>query len=251
MGGLRKYMPVTHITFLIACLAIAGIPPFSGFFSKDEILAACFAYNPVMGGIMTVIASMTAFYMFRLYHSIFWGKENKEAHTAHTPHESSWTMTFPLLFLAVVTCVAGFIPFGEFVTGNGEIYHIELDVTVVAISVTAALISFGLATWMYARPSQPVADALEKRFAKLHKAVYQRFYIEEIYQFVTHKILFKGVSAPIAWFDRHVIDGFFNFLAGGAHSTSYGIRKWQSGQIQQYALIFLCGALAIILLLLL
>jgi NADH-quinone oxidoreductase subunit L len=251
MGGLRKYMPVTHITFLVACLAIAGIPPFSGFFSKDEILTACFAYNPVMGWIMTIIASMTAFYMFRLYHSIFWGKENKEAHTAHTPHESPWTMTFPLLFLAAVTCVAGFIPFGEFVTGNGEIYHIELDATVVAISVTAALISIGLATWMYARPSQSVADALEKRFAKLHKAVYRRFYIDEIYQFVTHKILFRGVSTPIAWFDRHVIDGFFNFLAWGTHSTSYGIRKWQSGQIQQYALIFLCGALAIVLLLLL
>ncbi|KAA6349438.1 NADH-quinone oxidoreductase subunit L [termite gut metagenome] len=251
MGGLRKYMPVTHITFLIACLAIAGIPPFSGFFSKDEILTACFAYNPVMGWVMTAIASMTAFYMFRLYHSIFWGKENKEAHTVHTPHESPWTMTFPLLFLAVVTCVAGFIPFGEFVTGNGEIYHIEWNVTVVAISVTAALISIGLATWMYARPSQPVADALEKRFAKLHKAVYQRFYIDEIYQFITHKILFRGVSMPIAWFDRHVIDGFFNFLAWGAHSTSYGIRKLQSGQIQQYAWIFLCGALAIVLLLLL
>ena len=83
MGGLRKYMPVTHITFLIACLAIAGIPPFSGFFSKDEILAACFHYSPLMGWVMTVIAAMTAFYMFRLYYGIFWGKENKELHTPH------------------------------------------------------------------------------------------------------------------------------------------------------------------------
>ncbi|UVO75470.1 hypothetical protein NXW43_09175 [Bacteroides thetaiotaomicron] len=73
MGGLRKYMPITHWTFLIACLAIAGIPPFSGFFSKDEILAACFQYSPAMGWVMTVIAAMTAFYMFRLYYGIFWG----------------------------------------------------------------------------------------------------------------------------------------------------------------------------------
>lgn len=73
MGGLRKYMPITHWTFLIACLAIAGIPPFSGFFSKDEILAACFQYSPVMGWVMTVIAAMTAFYMFRLYYGIFGG----------------------------------------------------------------------------------------------------------------------------------------------------------------------------------
>lgn len=74
MGGLRKYMPITHWTFLIACLAIAGIPPFSGFFSKDEILAACFQYSPAMGWVMTVIAAMTAFYMFRLYYGIFWGR---------------------------------------------------------------------------------------------------------------------------------------------------------------------------------
>ena len=77
MGGMRKYMPLTHITFLISCLAISGIPPFSGFFSKDEILAGCFAFSPVMGWIMTVIAAMTAFYMFRLYYGIFWGTENK------------------------------------------------------------------------------------------------------------------------------------------------------------------------------
>ena len=75
MGGMRKYMPLTHITFLISCLAISGIPPFSGFFSKDEILAGCFAFSPVMGWIMTVIAAMTAFYMFRLYYGIFWGTE--------------------------------------------------------------------------------------------------------------------------------------------------------------------------------
>jgi NADH-quinone oxidoreductase subunit L len=98
MGGLRKYMPITHITFLIACLAISGIPPFSGFFSKDEILTAAFAYMPAMGWIMTAIAAMTAFYMFRLYYGIFWGTENKALHAEHTPHEAPLTMTFPLTF---------------------------------------------------------------------------------------------------------------------------------------------------------
>ena len=93
MGGLRKYMPVTHITFLVACLAIAGIWPLSGFFSKDEILAACFLFSPVMGWVMTVIAGLTAFYMFRLYYNIFWGKENKELHAEHTPHEAPKTMS--------------------------------------------------------------------------------------------------------------------------------------------------------------
>ena len=111
MGGMRKYMPITHITFLVSCLAISGIPPFSGFFSKDEILDAAFVYHPAMGWIMTIIAAMTAFYMFRLYFGIFWGTENKAHHAEIHPHEAPWTMTFPLIFLAGVTCVAGFYSF--------------------------------------------------------------------------------------------------------------------------------------------
>jgi NADH-quinone oxidoreductase subunit L len=251
MGGLRKYMPVTHITFLIACLAIAGIPPFSGFFSKDEILAACFHYSPLMGWVMTVIAAMTAFYMFRLYYGIFWGKENKELHAHHTPHESPLAMTFPLIFLAAVTSVAGFIPFGTLVSSNGEAYHIHLDATVAITSVLIAILSIAIATWMYARSSQPVADKLGKRFKGLHTAASHRFYIDEVYQFVTHKIIFRCISTPIAWFDRHVVDGFFDFLAWGTHATSDEIRDFQSGQVQQYAFVFLLGTLALIVTLLL
>lgn len=251
MGGLRKYMPVTHITFLIACLAIAGIPPFSGFFSKDEILAACFHYSPLMGWVMTVIAAMTAFYMFRLYYGIFWGKENKELHAHHTPHESPLAMTFPLIFLAAVTSVAGFIPFGTLVSSNGEAYHIHLDATVAVTSVLIAILSIAIATWMYARSSQPVADKLGKRFKGLHTAASHRFYIDEVYQFVTHKIIFRCISTPIAWFDRHVVDGFFDFLAWGTHATSDEIRDFQSGQVQQYAFVFLLGTLALIVTLLL
>ena len=251
MGGLHKFMPVTHWTFLIACLAIAGIPPFSGFFSKDEILAACFQYSPVMGWVMTVIAAMTAFYMFRLYYGIFWGKENKELHAHHTPHESPLAMTFPLMFLAVVTCGAGFIPFGHFISSNGESYSIHLDPSVAITSVVIAIISIAIATWMYKNAKQPVADSLAKRFKGLHKAAYNRFYIDDIYQFITHKIIFRCISTPIAWFDRHVVDGFFDFLAWATNTTSDEIRGLQSGQVQQYAYVFLCGALALILLLIL
>ena len=251
MGGLRKYMPITHWTFLIACLAIAGIPPFSGFFSKDEILAACFQYSPVMGWVMTVIAAMTAFYMFRLYYGIFWGKENKELHAHHTPHESPLAMTFPLMFLAAVTCGAGFIPFGHFISSNGESYSIHLDPSVAITSVVIAIISIAIATWMYKNAKQPVADSLAKQFKGLHKAAYHRFYIDEIYQFITHKIIFRCISTPIAWWDRHVVDGFFDFLAWATNATSDEIRGLQSGQVQQYAYVFLCGALALILLLVL
>ena len=265
MGGLRKYMPITHITFLIACLAIAGIPPFSGFFSKDEILTACFRFSPVMGWIMTVIAAMTAFYMFRLYYGIFWSDKRSAAndehssHNAttlltqrhHTPHESPLTMTVPLMFLALVTIVAGFIPFGHFVSSNGEAYTIHLDWGVAGTSIAIAVISIALATYMYKSGKQQVANALARRFNGLWTAAYHRFYLDEIYQFITHRIIFGCISRPIAWWDRHVVDGFFDFLAWGANATSDEIRGLQSGRIQQYTFVFLLGTLALILLLLL
>ena len=172
MGGLRKYMPITHITFLIACLAIAGIWPFSGFFSKDEILTACFLFSPVMGWVMTAIAGLTAFYMFRLYYGIFWGRENRELHAEHKPHEAPFTMTLPLLILAAVTCVAGFIPFGQFVSADGLPYTIHIDGRVATLSLCVAVAAIALATWMYAREKQPVADRLAERFSGLHRAAY-------------------------------------------------------------------------------
>lgn len=246
MGGLRKYMPITHITFLIACLAISGIPPFSGFFSKDEILTAAFAYMPAMGWIMTAIAAMTAFYMFRLYYGIFWGTENKALHAEHTPHEAPLTMTFPLMFLALVTCVAGFIPFGHFVSADGQLYDIHLDWNVAGTSIIIAVASIFLATYMYIGERQPQADALAEKFGKLHRWAYKRFYMDEVYQYITHRIIFGHISKPIAWFDRHVIDGFFNFLAWGTNALSFRIRGLQSGSVQGYAYVFLLGTLILL-----
>ena len=250
MGGLRKYMPVTHVTFLVACLAIAGIWPLSGFFSKDEILAACFRFSPVMGGLMTFIAGLTAFYMFRLYYCIFWGKENKELHAEHTPHEAPKSMTFPLVFLAAVTLVAGFIPFGHFVSSDGHSYDIHIEAGVAALSLCVAVAGIALATWMYLREDRKVADSLATTFSGLHKAAYHRFYIDEIYQFITHRIIFACVSTPIAWFDRHVVDGFMNMLAKVTQSVSVVIRPMQSGNVQKYCIWFLGGALGILVMLL-
>lgn len=246
MGGLRKYMPITHITFLIACLAISGIPPFSGFFSKDEILSACFAYSPFMGWIMTAIAAMTAFYMFRLYFGIFWGTENKQLHAEHTPHEAPLTMTFPLMFLAVVTCVAGFIPFGNFVSADGQAYDIHLDWNVAGTSIIIAVGAIALATYIYMGERQPVAEAAAEKLQKLHRWAYKRFYMDEVYQYITHRIIFAHISKPIAWFDRHVVDGFFNFLASGSHALSFRIRGLQSGAVQKYAYVFFVGILILL-----
>ena len=246
MGGLRKYMPITHWTFLIACLAISGIPPFSGFFSKDEILTACFAFSPIIGWIMTAIAAMTAFYMFRLYFGIFWGTENKELHAAHTPHEAPLTMTFPLMFLAAVTCVAGFIPFGEFVSADGCAYEIHLDSSIATTSIVIATASILLATYIYMGERQPVADTLQNKFFSLHRWAFKRFYLDEVYQYVTHRIIFARISKPIAWFDRHIVDGFFDFLAWGTNALGYQIRGFQSGSIQKYAFVFLLGTIILL-----
>ena len=261
MGGLRKYMPVTHITFLVSCLAIAGIPFFSGFSSKDEIITACFEYSPVVGWIMTGIAAMTAFYMFRLYYGIFWGTENKEAHAHHTPHEAPLSMTIPLIVLCcitvgvgVYTTLAGFLgwggSFGSFVSASGQDYTIHFDHQIALTSTVIALLSIGLATFIYKGERQPIADKLYKTFPNLWQAAYKRFYQDEIWQFVTHKVIFRCVSMPIAWFDRRVIDGTFNFLAWGTNEAGESIRPWQSGDVRQYVVWFLTGAVALTLILL-
>lgn len=252
MGGLRKYMPITHITFLIACLAIAGIPPFSGFFSKDEILTACFHFSPVIGWVMTIIAGMTAFYMFRLYYGIFWGTENKELHAEHVPHESPLAMTFPLMFLAAITIVCGWLlPFGHLVSSNGHAYDIHLDTQVAVTSIIVALVAIALATWMYARDRQPVADMLARRFSTLHRAAYKRFYMDEIWLFITKKIIFRCVSTLLAWFDRHVIDQFMNFMAWATNASGESVQPIQSGKVQSYAIWFLGGIVVLTMILLL
>ena len=261
MGGLRKYMPITHVTFLISCLAIAGIPFFSGFSSKDEIITACFQYSPVVGWIMTGIAAMTAFYMFRLYYGIFWGTENKEAHAHHTPHEAPLSMTVPLIILSLITVgvgvyttLAGFLgwggSFGQFVNAEGTNYVIHFDHQIALTSTIIAILSICLATYIYKGEKQPIADRLYKTFPNLWRAAYKRFYQDEIWQFVTHKIIFRCVSMPIAWFDRRVIDGTFNFMAWGTNEAGESIRPWQSGDVRQYVVWFLTGAVALTLILL-
>ena len=262
MGGLRKYMPITHITFLISCLAIAGIPFFSGFSSKDEIITACFEYSPVCGWWMTGVAAMTAFYMFRLYYGIFWGTENKELHAHHTPHEAPAAMTFPLVFLSiitvgvgVVTTLGGFLnwewaSFGKFVSAAGTIYTVHFYPQVAATSTVIAILSIALATYIYKGEKQPIADKLYATFPRLHRWAYKRFYMDEVYQFVTHKILFRCVSRPAQWIDEKIINGLIDFTAWGANEAGETIRPWQSGDVRQYAVWFLTGAVALTLLLL-
>jgi NADH-quinone oxidoreductase subunit L len=243
MGGLRKYQPITHLVFLIACLAIAGIPPFAGFFSKDEILAAAWAASPAFFAVGATAAALTAFYMFRLYFLVFW---NANRTYSHTPHESPGIMLAPMIILAFGSVVAGFIPFGRFVSSDGIPLEPHLDLTVAGISVAVAIVGIGLAWTMYKSPT-----ALPERMAGSFKGFYQaalkKFYIDEIYLFITKNIIFRLISRSIAWFDRQVIDALVDFIATVTNKVSAEIRGLQSGQLQHYAFIFLSGIILIVL----
>jgi len=243
MGGLRKFLPITNITFLIACLSIAGIPPFSGFFSKDEIMVAAFEKDKIIFGILYFTAGLTAFYMFRLYYRIFWGESNKQYH--HKPHEGGLNnMTIPLIFLALLTCVTGFIPFGKFVSSNGEPFVTSINWLVASLSVGVGVVGIIVATVMYLKKNTK-PDTMEAALKPLYTASYNKFWFDEVWLFATKQIVFARISKPIAWFDRHIIDGFMNALASVTNWTSRKIKVVQSGEIQDYALAFFVGALTI------
>jgi NADH-quinone oxidoreductase subunit L len=243
MGGLRKHLPITHITFLIACITIAGIPPFSAFFSKDEIMTAAFDHNKILFSMSFLIAGLTAFYMFRLYYSIFWGKAT---HYHHTPHEAPYVMTIPLMVLAFGSIFAGFLPFHALVTSDGLPFEAHIDWSVAIPSILIGLTGIGVATFMYMK-SNALPDKMAGAFGSTYKWAYHKFYIDEVYLFVTKKIIFGYISTPVAWFDRHIVDGFMNLIARTVENTSKLIKGFQSGRVQQYGFVFVTGAIALVL----
>ncbi len=243
MGGLRKYMPITHITFLIACLTIAGLPPFSGFFSKDEILAAAFHSNKILFSIEYLVAGITAFYMFRLYYNIFWGTDR---HYHHTPHEAPLVMTVPLMILAFGSIFAGYLPFHNLVTSDGMGFESHIDWLIAIPSVLIALLGIGIATVMYKKETA-IPDKVAASFSFFYTWAHHKFYFDELYLFVTKKIIFNYISRPVAWFDRHIVDGAMNGIANIIQFTSNAIKGFQSGRVQQYAFVFVGGVVALVL----
>jgi len=246
MGGLRKHMPITHITFLIACLTIAGIPPFSGFFSKDEILVAAFEHNQLIFYVQWVVAGITAFYMFRLYFSVFWSHSPEYK---HTPHESPKTMTIPLIILAIASVFAGFVPFNQLVTSDGKALNTEFDWLIAIPSVLIALVGIGTAAILYLKQN-PRPQLIANKLSGLYSIVYHKFYIDEIYLFITHKILFQLVAQLVAWVEKHIVDGAVNLVANGTVFSAGLIKKMQSGQMQLYIWFFTSGVLVLTLLML-
>jgi NADH-quinone oxidoreductase subunit L len=243
MGGLRKALPVTHFSFLIACLAIAGVPPLSGFFSKEEILLAAWNGNKTIYFIGLVTAAITAFYMFRLYFLIFWNKPNAHTHA----HEGPLSMKLPLVILTLLSITAGFIPFSKYVTSDSLPFakhlHVGFSIAPVLLVVTGIALAWSLYKNQNDKPLQ-----ISQSLGNLYKTAYQKFYIDELYLFITRNIIFKWIAGPAALFDRNVVDGTVNGVGIGTQGISEKIKKLQNGRIQHYLMVFFAGIIVLSLL---
>jgi len=242
MGGLRKFMPITHITFLIACLAIAGIPPLAGFFSKEEVLFAAWQNNRAAYIIGLITSGVTAFYMFRLYFSIFWNKQS-QLHDRHG--EGSVSMKLPLIILAVGTVMVGFIPFSNFVSPDKKGFHSELHLAFSIVPIAVAIVGIGIAYSLYFRQSDR-AQKVSFALGTLYRSAYHKFYVDELYLFVTRKVVFNLVGRPAAWIDRNIVDGTMNGIAWTTGKISVMIRGMQSGRVQSYAIYFFGGIVVLV-----
>jgi NADH-quinone oxidoreductase subunit L len=241
MGGLRKYLPITNITFLIGCLAISGIPPFSGFFSKEEILLAASQQNPLIYWVALLTSGLTAFYMFRLYFSIFWNKET----IPHVEHkgEGGFAMMLPLIILAICAAAVGFIPFGNFVSSNGKVlesvFHIEFSIAPVMVGLTGLFV----AMWLYKKQNNK-PEKIAAALSGFYHAASHKFYFDELYLFITHKVVFNLIGRPAAWFDKKVVNGLVNATGNTTEIFSRKIKGIQSGKVQYYAVYFLVATIA-------
>ncbi|MEW6050159.1 MAG: NADH-quinone oxidoreductase subunit L [Candidatus Zixiibacteriota bacterium] len=271
MGGLSKYLPVTYRTFLVATLAIAGIPLLSGFFSKDEILWKAFSSDhghPVLWLIGFITAGLTAFYMFRLVYVTFFGAERMDAETKHHIHESPRTMTVPLMILAVLSIIGGFVGmphvFGAtnyfekwlepvMAPEHGSTIELaraahggspEMELLLMVLSVLLVLGAIWLARYYYNRNLQAMTSLREK-LAGVHTILLNKYYVDELYGAVIVRPLVYGSVFLWKIFDVLIIDGFMNGLAWLAKELSDTIRYVQSGRVRGYATLFVIGVVVL------
>ncbi|KAA0990547.1 NADH-quinone oxidoreductase subunit L [Dyadobacter aurulentus] len=267
MGGLRKKLPITFITFLIATIAIAGIPPFAGFFSKDEILAHVFEHNKLLWVIGVIGSLMTSFYMFRLLFLTFFGNFRGTHEQEHHLHESPASMTIPLVILAILSAIGGFIGVPEALHGSHHLAefmsplydaareanpagfapttlsHSE-EYLLMGVSVAVALISAVVAYVMYVqKASVPAPDSAEK--SGLQRLVYNKYYVDELYDNVFVKST-KTLSNILYSFGEFFIDLFVNAAVRLTSFSAKMLRKTQTGSTGDYVFAMVLGIVAIL-----
>ncbi len=231
MGGLRKETPVTFLTMLCAAVAIAGVPPFSGFHSKDAILLAAYHHAPWMYWVGVLTAGMTAFYVFRAVFLAFFGSYRGH----HHPHESPAVMTLPLVALGLLSLAGGYFNVPRWLDPLFPLAEEGHNAMLVYISVAAGLAGIGLAYIFYvARPG--LADSLAEKAGGLYTLVYNKYFVDEAYGAVVVKPLVRG-STGLLWrgIDAGVIDGAVNGLGTRAQAVGSVLRLLQSGNIRSYA----------------
>jgi NAD(P)H-quinone oxidoreductase subunit 5 len=275
MGGLRKFMPITAITFLIGTLAICGIPPFAGFWSKDEILHLAYESNPALWGVGFVTAGITAFYMFRMYLLTFEGEfrgtnalaigvidyeqgktaHDDHGHDAHMPHESPISMTLPLMVLAVPSMLIGLLGtpfhnyFEEFVHAPGEMFHLEpVDLPEFLVmggsSVGVGLIGITLAIMMYLQKKiDPTSIA--KQFPTLYNWSKNKWYFDEFYDKVFVRSS-RSIARQVLEVDSKVVDGVVNLAGLVTLLSGEGLKYLENGRAQFYALIVFGAVLGLV-----
>ncbi|HEY95670.1 MAG TPA: NADH-quinone oxidoreductase subunit L [Dehalococcoidia bacterium] len=258
MGGLRKVMPWTYYTFLIASLSLAGIWPLAGFWSKDEILAVALENQPVLFALALITVFMTAFYMFRVIFLTFHGEYRGGDPEAHGhPHESPWIMVFPMVVLSVLAVIAGlWSTGGGFAEFMGE-HHAHapgfwsvLTHALPWISLLTAIAGIALAWLMYIK-KRISAEKLGSTFKPLYTLFLRKYWMDELYQdLIVKKALLGGLFAGMQKIDTYVIDGTVNGIAEGAQTEGQALGKAQTGQLQMYGLGIGIGVIAIILVLL-
>ncbi|MES2428471.1 MAG: NADH-quinone oxidoreductase subunit L [Bacteroidota bacterium] len=265
MGGLSGKIKITFITMLVGTIAIAGIPPFSGFFSKDEILAAAFAHNTTFYVIGVITAMLTSFYMFRMMYLTFWGKFRGTHEQEHHLHESPANMTIPLIVLAILSAIAGMIGVPHVMGGHDELGTFLAPVfeasnkllgehelsgstewTLMGLSVGGALIAMVYAYIKYVKKANiPVEDTEERPI--LTSLSYHKFYIDEIYDTLIRKPLdtLSGFFYNVV--DKLGIDGLVNGAGKTAIESSKGLRLLQTGNVGFYIFMMVVGVIAILL----
>jgi len=249
MGGLRKYMPITHATFLAGALALAGIPPFAGFWSKDDILTAAFSSGHYVLYAMGLIAAFfTAAYIFRVYFLTFSGAYKGDGH----PHEGGPAMTIPLIVLGVLATVGGFIntPFdpmlGSFLQDQGPIgYNPPANWALMAVSALVGLSGIWLAYTLY-RTSEGRAQRFAQRTGFLYTLSFNKFYVDELYNLIIVTPVFK-IAAVLQFVDRWIIDGLVRLAGEIGYTGGVGVKYSSTGQVQTYGLVTVFGLAVMVL----
>jgi len=258
MGGLRKKLPITFITFIIATLAISGIPPFSGFFSKDAILEAAYAHSPLFWGLGLLGAMFTTFYMFRLVFLTFFGDFRGSHEQAHHLHESPLAMTIPLMVLAALSTFGGFLGVPEILGGSNWLksflstvivpdtkhvaHHLThaTEMTLMAASVGAALVMITIAWIVYGIKKQ-VPSRNEADFSPVHKVLYHKYFIDELYDVLVVKPLYFISQITHRIVENKIIDGIVNGFGQVVSASSNALQYVQNGSVSFYLFLMVVG----------